>query len=134
MSKWWWKPKGKVPLYPTEAWVKVQIKNQLEQLSFWYFMPAASAYGKDGIPDFVVCSDGYFIGIEAKKLEGEWRAAQQDRAREIDKANGVYVVVDETGLMHLWNLLSQWAYNRVLPQGIHDFRRMKPEIQEVARA
>lgn len=32
----------------------------------WYFLPGNNGYGKSGIPDFVCCVGGRFIGIECK--------------------------------------------------------------------
>ena len=122
MSKYFWEPVGKVPKFPDEAWVKKQIKNQLERLSIWWFMPSSSAYGVSGIPDFVCCSVGMFISIEAKDADGIWSEHQQERGIEIGKVKGVYILVDEDGLDRLWHFLTQWVYSNELPQGIHDFR------------
>jgi len=132
MSKWWWKPRGEVPKYATEEWVKKQIKDQLSRFGkdVCYFMPASGAYGKTGIEDFNVCANAHAIAIEAKRFDGIWKEDQQARAREIAKAGGVYIVVDETGLNHLWSFLSNWMYNNVLPPGVHDFRKMQVESKE----
>jgi hypothetical protein len=132
MSKWWWRPKGKVPQYATEEWVKKQVKDQLAQFGkdVCYFMPSANGYGKSGIEDFNTCAKAHTIAIETKKLDGVWSEAQQDRAKEIAKAGGVYIVVDETGLRHLWAFLANWMYNNVLPPGVHDFRKMQVVVEE----
>lgn len=120
-----WKYKGRMPKFPTEDWVKKQIKDQLAKLNIWYFMPQGTNFGRAGMPDFICCANGHFIGIEAKKLEGIWSGVQAQIGSEINRANGVYIVVDETGLFALWELLAQWHYNNILPPGVHDFRRME---------
>ena len=36
-------------------------------------MAVPGGYGRRGIPDFLVCHRGYFIAIEAKRLDGKGR-------------------------------------------------------------
>lgn len=123
MSKWF--PQGKTPEFPKEDWVKKQIKGQLKKLEIFYFMPSANGYGKAGIPDFICCANSLFIGIEAKRKDGEWSQYQQDRCVEILQQKGVYVLVDETGLEALWALLERWMLHKILEPGLHDFRWRK---------
>lgn len=136
MSKWWWVPKGKVPQYATEEWVKKQVKDQLAHFGkdVCYFMPGASAYGRTGVEDFNICANAHLIAVETKKLDGTWKEDQQERARMIAKAGGVYIVVDETGLLHLWGFLTNWMFNNVLPPGVHDFRKMGEREEEAKTA
>lgn len=105
-----WKIKGRRPKYPDEAWVKKQIKNQLEQLEketerLFFFMPNGGYFGVNGIPDFVCSLDGLFIGIEAKDTDGKWSQLQQDKKKEIIESGGCYILVDEDGLFKLWDVL-----------------------------
>lgn len=121
----YWQSKGKMPIAPAESWVKDQIKEQLKRLDIFYFMPSANGYGKAGIPDFVCCANSLFIGIEAKRKDGEWSDYQQQRCVEILKQKGVYALVDETGLAALWRLLEDWMLMNILEPGLHDFRWRK---------
>lgn len=49
-----------------EGKVKKEIKEYLDSIGAYYFMPVQMGYGVRGTPDFLVCLHGRFIGIEAK--------------------------------------------------------------------
>jgi hypothetical protein len=78
-----------------EGYVKDMIKNKMEE-SFsmcWRFMPVQGGYGKGGVPDFIYCVCGLFIGIEAKAPGGECTGLQLNQARLIRRAGGYVAVV-----------------------------------------
>ena len=63
----------------------------------WYYMPVPNGMGVHGIPDFVCCINGLFVGIEAKapgKVK-DTTINQQKRHTEIISAGGVVLVVDD---------------------------------------
>lgn len=106
-----WKIKGRRPKYPNEAWVKKQVKDQLEALKeryedIWWYMPNGGYYGVSGIPDFIICFFGRFVSIETKDTDGKWSQAQQDKQKDISNAGGCYFLVDEDGIFTLWKYLS----------------------------
>ena len=47
-----------------EGKVKDKIKAILKRRNVYYAMPIGTGYGNSGVPDFLVCHDGHFIGIE----------------------------------------------------------------------
>lgn len=49
--------------------------------------------GKTGCPDFIVCKDGKFIGLEVKTDEGEQSSEQKIAEASIMKCGGKYFVV-----------------------------------------
>jgi hypothetical protein len=49
-----------------EGKVKKEIKEHLDSIGAYYFMPVQMGYGVWGTPDFLVCHHGLFVGIEAK--------------------------------------------------------------------
>lgn len=93
-----------------ESKVKAAIKKRLNKAGFWqagqpkpevvrgwYYMPVPNGMGVHGIPDFVCCIDGLFVGIEAKapgKMK-DTTVNQQKRHTEIIAAGGVILVVDD---------------------------------------
>lgn len=81
-----------------EAGVKKKVKEILKRLGIWYFMPAASMYGRSGIPDFVCCKHGLFIGIETKFGYNKPTDMQLVRMEEIRAAGGVTMIVNEDNL------------------------------------
>ena len=88
-----------------EAKVKAKIKKTLEELGCYYFMPPANGYGRAGIPDFVGCLRGRFIAIEAKAGKGTTTALQDREIRRIKDAGGFVLIVNETNLHNLKNLI-----------------------------
>jgi hypothetical protein len=49
-----------------EGLVKAQVKELLDHLKAYYFMPVPTGMGKKTI-DFLCCVQGLFVGIETKK-------------------------------------------------------------------
>jgi Holliday junction resolvase len=88
-----------------EAKVKKQIKQILEELNVWFFMPPANGYGRAGIPDFIGCLKGQFIAIEAKAGKGKTTALQDREIQRIKDAGGFVLIVNETNLHNLKDLI-----------------------------
>jgi hypothetical protein len=84
-----------------EAKVKQKITKLLKAMGVWYFLPAASQFGKKGIPDFICCANGHFLAIEAKANGGRATDLQLHRLDEIKQHKGTALVVDETNLAFL---------------------------------
>lgn len=78
--------------------VKRQIKAILKQYGVWYAMPATGGYGSSGVPDFLCCVNGHFLGIEAKAGPGVPTALQLLQLKGITEARGVSLVINESNL------------------------------------
>ena len=97
------------PPYPTqglsratpEANVKRQIRKILDTTKAYYAMPIGTGYGNSGVPDFLVCHQGHFIGIEAKAGKGRTTALQEKHLQDIRDAGGTTFVINETNLNEL---------------------------------
>jgi hypothetical protein len=81
-----------------EAKVKAKIKAILKAHGAYYAMPIGTGLGNSGVPDFIVCHGGRFLGIEAKAGKGKTTALQDKHLREIDKAGGWTLVINEESL------------------------------------
>jgi hypothetical protein len=90
-----------------EAKVKKQIRKILDELDAYYAMPIGSAYGNTGVPDFLVCYRGKFIGIEAKAGKGKTTALQEHNLGKIMQAGGEALVVNEKNLNQLKEVLDE---------------------------
>ena len=64
-------------------------------------MPIGTGYGSSGVPDFLACHKGQFIGIEAKAGKGKTTALQEDNLQRIRDSGGVSLVINETNLHEL---------------------------------
>ncbi len=89
-----------------EAKVKKQIRAILDEYGAYYAMPIGSGYGNSGVPDFLVCYKGWFIGIEAKAGKGKTTALQDMNLEKIEKAGGMTMIINEFNLAGINNLLN----------------------------
>lgn len=88
-----------------EGKVKKQIKATLDYFGAYYFFPATGGYGRSGVPDIIACYNGRFIGIEVKAGGNPPTALQQRELAMIKKRRGIALVIDETKLDELHDLL-----------------------------
>jgi Holliday junction resolvase len=88
-----------------EAKVKKQIRKILDTTRTYYAMPIGTGYGSSGVPDFLACHDGHFVGIEAKAGKGKTTALQEDNLQRIRDSGGSTLVINESNLNELEELL-----------------------------
>lgn len=89
-----------------EVKVKKRIRKMLEASKAYWAMPIGTGYGNAGVPDFLVCHNGHFIGIEAKSGEGKTTALQEMNLQKIRDAGGKTLIVNEENLAELEVLLN----------------------------
>lgn len=89
-----------------EAAVKQRIKLTLDGHGAYRVMPVSNGMGAHGIPDFLVCLNGRFVGIEAKAGKGKPTALQLSNLRRIYETGGTALVINEHNLLHLDGWLS----------------------------
>ncbi len=90
-----------------EKKVKIKVRKCLDELGAYYSMPVTSGYGNSGAPDFLVCLEGRFIGIECKSNGGKPTPLQEKNLRAIEQAGGSSLVIDETNVDFLQPILYQ---------------------------
>jgi hypothetical protein len=91
-----------------EAKVKASIKKILQRYGVYYAMPIGSGYGNSGTPDFLCCvPGGIFLAIEAKAGKGRTTALQDKHLEAIKLCGGYAMVVNETGLLELDEMLAR---------------------------
>ena len=64
-----------------------------------------------GTPDVIACVDGRFFGIEVKDdINGAYTltAAQKMRGKQIERAGGVFIVVDRNTIEDLNDTIDDW--------------------------
>lgn len=93
-----------------EAKVKKKVRTILQGCGAYYAMPATGGYGSSGVPDFLVCHKGRFIGIECKANGGKPTALQLSNMKHIELAGGTAVVINETNIDELEILLKGISY------------------------
>ena len=88
-----------------EGKVKAAIKRILAAHGCWDVMMVPTGYGKKGVPDFLVCHRGRFIAIEAKAGAGTPSPHQEREIAAILAAGGIALVVNETNLHEVEDVL-----------------------------
>lgn len=76
-----------------EGKVKAKLAAMLKSMKAWYFLPGNNGYGKSGIPDFVICWYGRFIGVEVKSARGKPTDLQLHVGAQIQEAGGKWFLV-----------------------------------------
>jgi hypothetical protein len=90
-----------------ESKVKAAVVKLLKQHEVYYFFPATHGYGRSGVPDIVCCVRGKFLAIECKAGDNKPTALQDKEINTIRKAQGIAVVINETNLALLEQLLKE---------------------------
>jgi len=88
-----------------EGRVKAKVKVILKELFAYYTMPVTGGFGTSGAPDFLVCLNGRFVGIECKAGKGKPTALQEKNLHDIRRAGGQALVVNEGNVENLRELL-----------------------------
>jgi Holliday junction resolvase len=88
-----------------EAKVKKKVKEILKSMGAYYAMPVATGFASSGVPDFVVCCKGKFYGIECKANGNKPTALQESNLSQIREAGGVALVIDESNVNNLKELM-----------------------------
>jgi len=94
-----------------EVLVKKKIRAILDEFDAYYAMPIGTGYGNSGVPDFLVCCNGRFIGIEAKAGSNKPTALQEHHIQKIFDAGGYALVVNEDNL-HVLQELMEWTIKK----------------------
>jgi hypothetical protein len=81
-----------------EGRVKARVRKVLGDIGAFYSMPMTGGFGNSGDPDFLICHNGRFFGIECKAKGNKPTALQLKRLDDIRKAGGVALVIDETNV------------------------------------
>lgn len=90
-----------------ERKVKDKVRKVLTDLNAYYAMPIGTGYGNAGVPDFLVCYQGRFIGIECKAQGNKPTALQFKNFKDIESAGGTVWLIDESNVDSLLTLLTE---------------------------
>ena len=94
-----------------EGKVKKSVRQVLDGLGAYYVMPVTGGFGRQGAPDFLVCLEGKFFGIETKAGKGKLTTLQEMNLKKIIDCGGVALVVREGDVKYLPSLLTTGESN-----------------------
>lgn len=110
-----------------EALVKQRIKAVLDAHGAYRVMPVSNGMGAHGVPDFLVCARGMFIGIEAKAGKGRPTELQLSNLRRIHEAGGSALVINEINVGLLDGMLHALKVGGTPFSNYDVFERHQPE-------
>ena len=99
-----------------EGKVKKQVKEYLQGIGAWYYMPVSNGMGRVGCPDILVCFRGFFMAFETK-APGKIKNVTANQQREIDEIKRAY------GLAHVVDNVDQVkeiVRDKIIEEGISD--------------
>ena len=70
-----------------------QVKAFLDKQGVWWLKTWSNGIQREGVPDLLVCCNGYFIGVELKNETGHPSALQLWNIDQIRKAGGIAIVL-----------------------------------------
>ena len=117
-----------------EGKVKEEIDAYLKSLGTdcWWFKPMNMGYGKNGIPDYIICYKGFFLAPEAKRKKGgKSEAWQEDRQAEIRAAGGMSERVTTVAIVKVWVTRIDEFY-ATLKKNSGDINKLHSILQGVA--
>lgn len=74
-----------------------QVKKFLSDQGCWVLKTWSNGIQRKGVPDLLVCCNGYFVGVELKNEVGEPSALQLWNIQKIRQANGFAIVLCPSG-------------------------------------
>lgn len=102
-------PEGKV-----KAAINKVVDNYVKSGDVYKFMPVPGGFGPSSL-DYILCVQGMFVAIEAKRPGGKATARQHFIARQIKNAGGkVFFIEDAAGLSEFIEFLN-WVID--VPRG-----------------
>jgi Holliday junction resolvase len=84
-----------------ESKVKKKVHAMLKEHGAYAVNYIGGQYANSGTPDILACLSGFFIGIECKAGRGRPTALQIKNLRDIAKAGGLALVINEDNLAYL---------------------------------
>jgi hypothetical protein len=70
-----------------------KVKAFLKQQNCWVLKTWSNGVQRSGIPDLIVCCNGYFLGIELKASNGKPSELQLWNVKKIRESKGIAIVL-----------------------------------------
>jgi len=80
----------------TEKRLVDKIVKALRERGVWVYKTHGGAYTRAGVPDLLLCVDGWFVGMEIKLPGCQPTKRQQYEHDQIQAAGGVAIVITST--------------------------------------
>ena len=95
-----------------EGKVKKAGRAIMTKMGMYHFPAFSGGYGRSGVPDDIGCHLGVFVAVEYKAKGGKPTALQLKNMDDIRKSGGVALLVDETNVHQLEELINNEIQSR----------------------
>jgi Holliday junction resolvase len=91
-----------------------QVKEYLRGNGCWVLKTWSNGVQREGVPDLLVCCNGYFLGVEVKAENGHPSELQLKNIQWIRKAYGIAIVLYPNQFEEF-----QYLIRQLLNEGLH---------------
>ena len=95
-----------------EGKVKKAGRAIMTKMGMYHFPAFSGGYGRSGVPDDIGCHLGVFVAVEYKAKGGKPTALQLKNMDDIRKSGGIALLVDETNVHQLEELINNEIQSR----------------------
>ena len=113
-----------------ESRVKKQINAALDAVGAYHVNYIGGLASNNGTPDILGCHNGRFFGIEAKAGTNKPTDLQMKRLQQIDEAEGLALVINETNIPYLVRCLDNITKARSNYEKFRTNHRNNDSIEE----
>lgn len=97
-----------------EGKIKEKIKQVCKKHGAYYHMPVQNGMGRPTL-DFIICLEGKFIAVEAKSPGKKPTPRQELTIKEIQRAGGFALVVDDDISLNAFDIILTTIKNEIFP-------------------
>ncbi len=89
--------------------MRIELRNTLKNkvVGISSIGRGGAAYTKSGIPDLLVCCNGYFVAIEVKAQTGKPSELQKHTVQKINEAGGHAIILQPNQFDNFKNLIDR---------------------------
>ena len=91
-----------------------KVKAFLKDQGCWILKTWSNGIQREGVPDLLVCCNGYFLGIELKAENGKPSQLQLWNIEQINKAGGIAFLLYPGKFYLLKDLIDDLKHNNVI--------------------
>ena len=91
-----------------------KVKAFLKDQGCWILKTWSNGIQREGVPDLLVCCNGYFLGIELKAENGKPSQLQLWNIEQINKAGGIAFLLYPSKFYLLKDLVDDLNHNNVI--------------------
>jgi len=101
-----------------------KVKKFLKEQNCWVLKTWSNGVQRSGVPDLLVCCNGYFVGVELKATKGKPSELQIWNIKKIREAGGVAIVLYPNQFEKFKDLIVQMKKERLAISPMYYFQQV----------